>query len=341
MEHIRPACAGDVSRIAEIIVTNYRMNFYPFFRNDEYYFGELNVIDTASEYAEGSEALRNTFVYDDGTVKGIIRINGSEIEKLFVEPQFQSCGIGAELLDFAVKEKGADHLWVLEYNRRGIVFYQRHGFAFTGRRKTEYGFVPLLEMSLTGGVRAVISEYRTKINLTLDTIFSRRSFRGKYRPDPVSRDDLITIMKAGLAAPSGCNKQTTSLIAVDDKALLEKLREVIDPPVGETAPAMICVLTRRINAYRDRCFAVQDYSAAIENMLLAITELGYKSCWYEGHITDEDMIGRKMADILNVPEEYELVCFLPVGKADEEPKSPKKLDFEERAWFNGIRNNEQ
>ena len=75
-------------------------------------------------------------------------------------------------------------------------------------------------------------------------------------------------MKAGLSAPSGCNKQTTSLIAVDDQAILNKLHSVINPPVGETAPAMICVLTQRIPAYREKCFAVQDYSAAIENMLL-------------------------------------------------------------------------
>ena len=106
--------------------------------------------------------------------------------------------------------------------------------------------------------------------------------------------------------------------------------------MGETAPAMICVLTRRIAAYGDRCFAVQDYAAAIENMLLAIVELGYQSCWYEGHITDADRISEKMARILHVPEEYELVCFLPVGTAEAEPVLPKKQAFEERAWFNGF-----
>lgn len=170
----------------------------------------------------------------------------------------------------------------------------------------------------------------------IDTISKRHSYRGKYKPIPVPREDLITIMKAGLNAPSGCNKQTTSLIAVDDKEVLKKLHKVIDPPAGETAPAMICVLTQRINAYRDRCFAVQDYSAAIENMLLAIVELGYQSCWYEGHITDEDRIGYQMAQILNVPDDYELVCFLPVGIAETGPASPKKRAFEERAWFNSF-----
>ena len=171
---------------------------------------------------------------------------------------------------------------------------------------------------------------------TLETIRARRSYRGKYRPDPVPREHLIAIMEAGLAAPSGCNRQTTSLIAVDDPGVLKRLRSVIDPPVAETAPAVICVLTRRIIAYRDRCFAVQDYSAAIENMLLAITALGYQSCWYEGHITDADRIGDRMARILGVPEDYELVCMLPVGIAEDEPASPRKRPFQARAWFNAF-----
>ena len=171
----------------------------------------------------------------------------------------------------------------------------------------------------------------------LATISNRTSYRGAYKKDQVPREDLIKIMEAGLAAPSGCNKQTTSLIGVDDPELLAKLATVIRPTV-KLAPAMICVLTQRIIAYRDRCFNVHDYSAAIENMLLAIVELGYQSCWYEGHITDVDAIGHQMADILGVPEDYELVCFLPVGVADEPIKFPEKKAFEERAWVNGFKN---
>lgn len=170
----------------------------------------------------------------------------------------------------------------------------------------------------------------------LELIQKRRSYRGKYKPDPVPRAHLTAIMEAGLAAPSGCNKQTVSLIAVDDPEVMKALHAVIDPPAGETAPAMICVLAQRIIAYRDRCFSVQDYAAAIENMLLAITALGYQSCWYEGHITDEDRIGEKMARILGVPQGYELVCFLPVGIGEEAPKQPWKKAFSERAWFNAF-----
>lgn len=170
---------------------------------------------------------------------------------------------------------------------------------------------------------------------TMEAIAKRTSYRGKYLSQEVPRSDLRSILEAGLAAPSGCNKQTTSLIAVDDRGILNKLFAVIHPPICKTAPAMICVLTKKIYAYRDRCFHVQDYSAAIENMLLACVELGYQSCWIEGHITDKDNIGRQMADILMVPKEYDLVCFLPVGIAQEPLQKCSKKNFKERAWFNG------
>ena len=171
----------------------------------------------------------------------------------------------------------------------------------------------------------------------LDAMLARHSYRGKFLSDPVPREHLAAIMEAGLSAPSGCNRQTTSLIAVDDPALLARLRAVIDPPRGETAPSMICVLTQPIVAYRGRRFNVQDYAAAIENMLLAAVALGYQSCWYEGHITDEDRIGDQMARILGVPEDYALVCMLPVGIAAEPVQGPRKKAFGERAWFNGFR----
>jgi len=170
----------------------------------------------------------------------------------------------------------------------------------------------------------------------IEAIHCRHSYRGKYKDIPVLREDLVKIMEAGLAAPSGCNKQTTSMVAVDDPVVLNKIKQVIDPPVAESAPAAIFVLTQRINAYRDKCFAVQDYSAAIENMLLAMVEMGYQSCWYEGHITDDDRICDKIAKILNVPDDYEVVCYLPVGMAEEEPVLPNKKPFAERAWFNAF-----
>jgi len=59
---------------------------------------------------------------------------------------------------------------------------------------------------------------------TLKAIQARKSYRGPYLPNPVPREDLIKILEAGCAAPSGCNKQTTSFIAVDDPEILKKVQ---------------------------------------------------------------------------------------------------------------------
>lgn len=147
MNMIRKATENDLSRIAEMIVVNYRMNFFQFFHNESFYFSELNVFDVAKDF--DADALKNTYVYDDGVVKGMILVNGDELVKLYVEPQFQSCGIGAALLGYAVNELKITWLWALEYNKRGIAFYKRNGFRLTGERFIEDEWVPLLKLSLT------------------------------------------------------------------------------------------------------------------------------------------------------------------------------------------------
>lgn len=171
----------------------------------------------------------------------------------------------------------------------------------------------------------------------LELAQERVSYRGKYRNEQVPREDLVKIMQAGLAAPSGCNQQTTYLIGVDDTALLDKIKSMFGKPVAETAPAMICVLAKDTPSYRGRSYHVQDYSAAIENMLLEIKSLGYDSCWYEGYVTNEARVGEKISALLEIPDEYEVVCVLPVGIAEDEPRYAPKMAFEERAWFNGFK----
>ncbi|MBQ8781625.1 MAG: nitroreductase family protein [Oscillospiraceae bacterium] len=165
----------------------------------------------------------------------------------------------------------------------------------------------------------------------------RVSYRGQYKNETVPHDDLVKIMQAGLAAPSGCNQQTTSLIAVDAPELLDRIKAMFKKPVAATAPAMICVLAKNTPSYRGISYHVQDYSAAIENMLLEIKSLGYDSCWYEGYVTNEDRVGEQIAELFEIPDEYKVVCVLPVGIAEDEPRYAPKMDFDERAWFNGFK----
>lgn len=134
--NIRKADRKDLARIAEILVFNYRMYFYPIFKADEYYFDELQVPSLMEKFETELDSL---YVYDDGVVKGFIKIEGTYIARLFVEPVLQNSSIGSCLLEYAMKEHHADHLWALEKNVKAIRFYERHGFAATGEKKLEEG----------------------------------------------------------------------------------------------------------------------------------------------------------------------------------------------------------
>ena len=134
MKNIRKATVADLSRIAEIVVFNYRLNFYPIFQNDDFYFNEMQVTNLIDTYREFIDTM---WVYDDEVVKAVIQVENQEIKKLFVEPVFQGKSIGSVLLNYAISECNANYLWALEKNIRAISFYRRHGFHVTEDKKLE------------------------------------------------------------------------------------------------------------------------------------------------------------------------------------------------------------
>lgn len=125
---IRKANITDINRIAEIEIFNYRLNFYPIFKNDNYYFDELQVLNVYNKIKANIESY---YVYDDGVVKGFILTDGMQLKKLFVEPILQNNGIGKSLLKYAVNVLKVNYLYALEKNEKAIMFYQSNGFKVT------------------------------------------------------------------------------------------------------------------------------------------------------------------------------------------------------------------
>ena len=143
--NIRRATAQDLSRIAEILVFVKRIKYRPIFRNDAYSFGELQVLSVAEEYG-APDILSQIWVYDDGIVKGMIHVEGTEIRELYVDSFFENQGIGADLIEFSKREFGGASLWVLEKNTGAIRFYEAHGFRRTDTRKLEEGTAEYIVM---------------------------------------------------------------------------------------------------------------------------------------------------------------------------------------------------
>lgn len=142
---IRQATVRDLSRIAEILVFVKRMKFRPIFQDDQYSFNELQVLSVAEQYA-APEVLRSIWVYDDGIVKGLIHIAGSEIVELYVDHFFQDQGIGSQLIEYAKRHFPVQFLWAIEKNTDALRFYHRHGFHITDQKKFEEGTTEYLVM---------------------------------------------------------------------------------------------------------------------------------------------------------------------------------------------------
>lgn len=172
---------------------------------------------------------------------------------------------------------------------------------------------------------------------TMQAIRGRKSYRKRFRPDPISRESLKELIEAGFLAPSGCNMQTARFIGVDDPDLVKRLADIYGYEWAKSAPAAILILTKYTLAPSGESYHIQDFSAAAQSILLAVEDKGYATTWIEGQIRGEK--GRRMKEVLGVPEEYEIAVYLPVGVPAEQVKRPGKLPFEERAWFNGFDNN--
>jgi nitroreductase len=166
-----------------------------------------------------------------------------------------------------------------------------------------------------------------------ETIEKRYSYRGEFKPDPVPREHLIKIVEAGIRAPSACNQQVVSFVIVDDPELLEKLAKTIDRPVCYTAKAMIACVADPRPVYREMSFAPEDCGAAVENVLLAITALGYATVWLDGVLRVEDRAER-VGRLLGVPDDKTVAVVLPIGVAVQPGAQRERLPFDQRAWFN-------
>ena len=146
----------------------------------------------------------------------------------------------------------------------------------------------------------------------------------------------MKIVQAGLDAPSGKNAQTTRFVIVDKPELVAQIAAMntANKAMNQAKAFIACIIDKNPGAvYEGFEFQVEDCAAAVENMLLAITALGYASVWIDGWLRGagrNDTIGK----LLGVPNEKIVRILLPIGVPADEVKGPEKMPFKERASFN-------
>lgn len=147
----------------------------------------------------------------------------------------------------------------------------------------------------------------------LEAIRKRRSIR-RFTNDVVPKADLEKIVDAGRLAATGSNRQPWDFIVVTDRATIAQFKSA--GTWIEQASAVIVVVMDPQSRWW-----VEDGAAAIENMLIASTALGYGSCWVEGDALPRE---EQFKTLLGVPRAKRIMALIPIGVAAETPSPEKK-----------------
>lgn len=177
------------------------------------------------------------------------------------------------------------------------------------------------------------------MNHTVEDILSRRSIRS-YLDKPIPDNDIKTIIKAGLYAPSAKNKQDWHFTVISDKKVIDHMSSMAiegmsrlgmdidkDAHIFYQAPLVIVVSSRIAG------FSGVNVGCAVENMALAAKALGYGSCiigqtrymYHKANKFDVDKM-------LKIPEGFEhdvSICFgYPKGETPQaKPRKENIVDY--------------
>jgi nitroreductase len=164
----------------------------------------------------------------------------------------------------------------------------------------------------------------------LETIFKRRSIR-QFTSQPVSRELLIQLLEAAMAAPSAVNRHPWEFIVVSEHDRLKALKEKL-PYAKYNAPAAILVCGNLAEAQTgpDGSFWVQDCSAATENLLIAAAGLGLGTVWTAVY-PNESLI-HEVCRQLAIPAGVLPLNLILVGYPAEEKPARTQYDEKRVHW---------
>ena len=163
--------------------------------------------------------------------------------------------------------------------------------------------------------------------MELEKVIKGRYSVRKYKPDMITDEELDAILKAGMAAPTGCNYQPQRVYALKSEEAIAKIRQLCRSAFN--APVVLLVALDGSadwkNPYEEGCRAgIQDVSIVADHMMLTAWDIGVGSCWVNAFKPSE------VKEAFGLPENEIPVLLLPLGYPAEDSK-PARLHSESKA----------
>lgn len=157
----------------------------------------------------------------------------------------------------------------------------------------------------------------------------RRSIR-EFKEIDIPEEDIKKILRIGHMAPSAGNLQARDFVIIQKQDEKERLsRNAFGQSFIAQPPWVVVVCANKKRSGKkygkrgEELYSIQDATAAIENMLLAIEDMGYASVWIGAF--DEEAVSAQ----LELPSYVRPVAILPIGYRAVEPEEPEKIDVED------------
>jgi nitroreductase len=178
----------------------------------------------------------------------------------------------------------------------------------------------MLALAMAAGASAQTKN--SDAQAAINNIMSRTSIR-QYTNEPVSKSDIETMLRAGMAAPTAVNKQPWHFIVVTDKAKLKELSGGRGGMLEKCAVAIVvCGDMGKAMPGKAQEYWIQDCSAATENILLAANALGLGAVWTGAHPMADRV--SSISKALKLPETIVPLCTIVIGHPAEQPKPKDK-----------------
>jgi nitroreductase len=188
-----------------------------------------------------------------------------------------------------------------------------------------YGIIAIFAVSAWAAEEAIMND-------TLKTIFSRKSVR-TFQNEPVPKEKLEMIIRAGMAAPTAVDKRPWEFIVITDRKVLNQLAEALPyARMARQAAAGIVVAgdVRKQWGGRESSYWIMDCSAATENILLAAESMGLGAVWTA--VYPEDSRTETVRKILGIPGHIIPLNFIPVGMPQGKEKPKDKYNPAQIHW---------
>ena len=171
---------------------------------------------------------------------------------------------------------------------------------------------------------------QSKRDIVLENIHSRKSVRNFIEGKQIPKEDIETLLKAAMAAPTAVNLQPWHFIVVDNRADLDALNQKLPyAKMLEKASAAIIVCGDTEIKAGDLSFWELDCSLASANILLAAEAMGLGALWTAVYPTERTAF---VQEYFNMPANIVPLNLIPIGypTGEDKPKDkykPEKIHY--------------